>query len=249
MGGGATPSVDFKGAAQKDVQANRPNVNSDFGSGKWSQDANGNWTLDQRMDPAMGGLLSQGLNNFQQPFDWSQFGQAENGNQARKEAFDSAYGQSASRLDPQWKQSEEEKRSQLYAQGLSPQDAAFQQEMGNFSRSKNDAYQGARNSAIQGSTQAGALAFQQNNMARQQRIADALRQRGLPLEELGQVLGLSGGLKMPGTPGVGNPNSQAANQNYQQQMDAYNAENAKEQSMMSGGMSLLSLLKLFGGGA
>ena len=57
------------------------------------------------------------------------------------------YARSASRLDPQWAQTEDKTRAQLYNQGLREGDAAFDTQMGNLGRQKTDAYDQARNAA------------------------------------------------------------------------------------------------------
>lgn len=59
-----------------------------------------------------------------------------------------AYGQAASRLDPQWQQRDEQQRAMLVAQGLNPNSAAWQNDMGAFGRDRNDAYNQAIFSAI-----------------------------------------------------------------------------------------------------
>lgn len=50
------------------------------------------------------------------------------------------YDKAASRLDPKFQQEEQALQTQLASQGLSPGTAAWQQEMDNFRRGKNDAY-------------------------------------------------------------------------------------------------------------
>ena len=66
----------------------------------------------------------------------------------RNAVTDAMYGQARSRLDPQWQQAENQDRARLANQGLSQNSSAYQTEMGNFGRAKNDAYNSALNSAI-----------------------------------------------------------------------------------------------------
>lgn len=69
---------------------------------------------------------------------------------ARQQVINSMYGQATSRLDPQYQQQEAQMRSDLMNRGIVEGSDAWNTEMGNLSRQKNDAYTSAMNSAIQG---------------------------------------------------------------------------------------------------
>ena len=72
---------------------------------------------------------------------------------ANRQAQDAAYGQAASRLDPQFSQSENELRTKLANQGLSQNSDAYQTALENFGRTRNDAYATAQRDAVnQGNT-------------------------------------------------------------------------------------------------
>lgn len=60
---------------------------------------------------------------------------------------DSVYSQAASRLDPRFKQQEDDQRARLAAQGIPVGSEAEQRDWGNFSRDKNDAYTSAQNAS------------------------------------------------------------------------------------------------------
>lgn len=64
------------------------------------------------------------------------------------QAQQAVYGQMASRLDPQFNQAEEVMKSQLADQGIPQNSEAWNRAMDDFSRQKNDAYQGANNAAV-----------------------------------------------------------------------------------------------------
>lgn len=66
---------------------------------------------------------------------------------AYQAAADASYGQAASRLDPQFAQSENALRTKLANQGLSQNDTAYQTALQNFSQGKTDAYNQANFSA------------------------------------------------------------------------------------------------------
>jgi hypothetical protein len=64
-----------------------------------------------------------------------------------KRVSDSVYNQAASRLNPQWQQSENDVKSQLAAKGISENSDAYRREYDNLMRAKNDAYTSAQNEA------------------------------------------------------------------------------------------------------
>jgi hypothetical protein len=64
------------------------------------------------------------------------------------QAQQAVYGQMASRLDPQWGQSEEVMKSQLADQGIPQNSEAWNRAMDDFARQKTDAYQSASNAAV-----------------------------------------------------------------------------------------------------
>jgi hypothetical protein len=66
---------------------------------------------------------------------------------------DSVYAKAASRLNPQWEQTENDVRSRLAAQGISENSDAYRREYDNMMRAKNDAYDQATYSAQQAGSQ------------------------------------------------------------------------------------------------
>lgn len=172
-------------AWQQQTQANRPNVNTDFGSQSWKQGADGRWTMNSSLDPAMQGslqsLMGQMNQNYSTPLD--------NGADARKHAEDAIYSSETSRLDPRFSQQEQTLKTQLANQGLDPTSEAYKTEMGNFGNARNDAYQGAMNNSIMGGGQ---------EASRQQQMD--LTSRNSPLMSLLQMQGFG---QMPGFMGAG----------------------------------------------
>lgn len=67
---------------------------------------------------------------------------------------DAMYSQATSRLDPQWAMGDEQIRTQLANQGLTPGGEAYDRAYQNFLRSKNDAYNQANWSSIQAGEEA-----------------------------------------------------------------------------------------------
>jgi hypothetical protein len=64
------------------------------------------------------------------------------------DARNAAYGQAVSQLNPQWAQNAEQQQARLTAQGLNPNDAAFQNSMSLFNNAEANAYNQANFSAI-----------------------------------------------------------------------------------------------------
>ncbi|UGQ44974.1 tail fiber domain-containing protein [Massilia endophytica] len=68
--------------------------------------------------------------------------------QSGQQVEDALYRRQTSRLDPQFQQSEADMTARLANQGIMQGSEAYKREMDNFARAKNDAYSGARDSAI-----------------------------------------------------------------------------------------------------
>ncbi len=88
-----------------------------------------------------GGMMTPGL-------DFTGAGDVGTGATTRNRVEDAMYGRSTSRLDPQWQQAASGLESKLANQGLRPGDAAWETQMDNFNRARNDAYSSARQDAI-----------------------------------------------------------------------------------------------------
>lgn len=205
MGKGAGPTPDFKGAAEQQgdsskqnigqqTLANRANQSSPFSNEQWSQGPDGSW---QRNLGFSGGLQAgasslsdQAGQALGQPLDDSLFGPVMGGDAARDQAITGAYNQATSRLDPQWDQRMNSEQAQLSNMGLDPNSEAARTQMGNLGRERNDAYGSAMNSAIGQGTQAGQAVFNQNAQQHQMALADALRRRSAPIEQMGQLQSL-----------------------------------------------------------
>jgi hypothetical protein len=217
-GGGAPDAPDFAAAAREQTRQNRPDQYGPFGSTTW----NGNT---QRTELAGG--LGQGAESLMGQIGAQ--GPLGSGEDARNQAIESAYTQAASRLDPQWSQREESTRAMLANQGLDAGSEAYGNEMGNFSRSRNDAYASAMANAIGQGTAAGNSVFQ-NNLAGQM----------APYQQLGALQGLS----RPGAYGSAGDLLGALGQQYQGQLNSYGIEQGGKNSLMGGAAGLGSLFAL-----
>lgn len=215
MGKSAPAPGNYTGAATKQAQAsqqatgqqtaaNRPNQASPFGFSNWTQGPDGSWNQSLGFNGPLGdasaGLNTQAAANMASPMDWSQFGALDDGSAAREQAINASFNAQASRLNPMFANREASMRTQLANQGLDPNSQAARGASSDLNASRNDAFSGAMNSAIREGTQAQQATFNQNMMARQQQIAEALRRRGQPMEEMA---GLQRMLQMPGFMGAG----------------------------------------------
>jgi hypothetical protein len=80
---------------------------------------------------------------------------------AAQKYADASYNNQASRLDPQWQQQQNAFDQRMVSQGLMPGSEAYNNAYTNFTSSKNDAYNQARNTAMQQGLGAQNQAYQQ----------------------------------------------------------------------------------------
>lgn len=256
--------ADIKNAATTDyntaMQGARPNQTNPFGSMNWTKNPDGSWVQNVTMNPAdqarldsqrgfQGDLLGAAggaLGRIQGQGGLSFDGLPElgTGDQARGQAVDSIFGQATSRLDPMWNRRESQLDSRLINQGLDPSSEAYKNSMGDFSRSRNDAYQGALNSAIQGGGQEAQRVFGMNLGARQQLGGERTSAHNSAYQDLG---GLLGGYQPVGQPTFagfntpGGPNSQGAIQSAEQMRLNTSAQDDATQASRVG--SIIDLIK------
>lgn len=233
------PAANLSGAAQQQgassqtatntqTQANRPDQSNPFASASWTQGPNGQWQENLGFGGPLGGasgsLMQQFADANAKPFTFG------NGDEARQQAFNAAYNQETSRLNPQWNQQQEQLQTQLANQGLQPGSAAYNQAMDQFSRQKNDAYQGAMNNAVNLGNQEQAQTWNQNYQS-------ALAQREQPLQEMGQMMGLE---QMPSftAAGAAQPTQYlpAAMGQWQEGFDTWQAQQQQQADAAKGAM-------------
>lgn len=267
--GAATAQSQAQGAnLAAQTQANRPNINTFGQQTSWAKDANGNWTMNQSLSPevqaAFGQLKPFDLGSFGNAPQFGaqpQFGQVGTGEGARNQAIDAAFNQSMARLNPQMKQASGALDAKLANQGLGTNSAAARAARAQMGAQQNDATQGAMNSAIMQGTAAGNSIFQNNlageqakfgaglagqqakfgadTMGYQNAIANALRTRGLPIQDMQQLLPF---MQSPDFAKAGMQQAPdymgatAATGNYN--LGAWNAQNQANAELMGGAMKL-----------
>jgi hypothetical protein len=164
---------------------------------------------------------------------------------ANRQGQQAAYAAQTQYLDPQFKQQQSSMESQLANQGLSPGSQAYDNAMTNFNNSKNQAYSNAANQSVLTGSQIGSQMLN-NNLAAVGAQGNLLNQQGvnygqqaslaqLPYSQLSSLAGL-----VPGNTGTAqsaaNPANiaQAFQNQYQGQLNGYNASTGASNSSKSG---------------
>lgn len=188
LGGSAPSAPDYNGAAQRTADSGRANINGPMGSFTWARGADGRDTLNVGLPPEMEAALKAQMGMQQGRSELAQSLMGTIGNdintpvsydQAKsygQQGADAMYGQLTSRLDPQWQQTEDKFKSDALNQGLSYGDEGYQDQFGNMSRAKNDAYLSANRAATMGGLQyaAGDLGLQQQGRTANLNVLNAL---------------------------------------------------------------------------
>jgi hypothetical protein len=115
----------------------------------------------------------------------------------RQRIEDSLYNRQASRLDDQFGRGQQDLETSLINKGFQQGSEGYTNAMKDFNFGKNDAYQGARTSAIGTAGEEQARMNQMNLGNRQQGFSEASYARSLPINELASLLGFSGGVQTP----------------------------------------------------
>jgi hypothetical protein len=258
-------------ALRDQTYANRPEQDTPFGSESWesyqdvdpaSGEAVTRWrqttTLNddaqRALDAELGlkgdrmelgqGMMDRAEAEFGEEMDWSALPEVGRGSEARDRAETAIYDRTASRLDPQWQQREEQTAAKLVAQGLRPGDPAYDQAMDNMSRQKTDAYQQANYGAIMGGGQEADRQYNLESSDRNRQLAEEMQKRGFSLNEINAIIsGQQTALpSMPGFNqagrGMATDYTGAARDQYTADQNAANADNAMWQSMMQGGAGM-----------
>lgn len=249
----APAAPDYTALAEKTAQQNRPSQNTAMGSSTWTKDAAGNPVQTQTLNPAeqarldqqrdiYGGLLDQAQNSMANPLDTSGMTQM-NPNQ-----LDPGFGavqqvkdDYLSLMQHQMEAEQSRMESQLKQRGIPMNSPAWMNAMRMLEDSKarrgweatdkaTRAYGDIFNRGLAGNIQA--------NNSRLQQLNEATALRELPMNEYknygGQVSGqLLMPSFMPGTDYAG-----AGGQQYQAQMDQYNANQARSGGLLKGLMGI-----------
>jgi len=225
---------------QTTISASQPLQN--LINGSMAQAGNANGTLNNAIF-GLGGINSQ-LGTLGQQINPQA---AQDANQQGQKA---AYAAQTQYLDPQFKQGQSSLESQLANQGLVPGSQAYDNAMTNFNNSKQQAYSNAANQSVLTGSQIGTQMLN-NNLAAVGAQGNLLGEQGanlgqqaslsqIPYSQLSSLAGL-----VPGNTGTAQSSAQPANisqaiQNqYQGQLNAYNANTQSANSANAGAESLV----------
>jgi hypothetical protein len=153
-------------------------------------------------------------------------------------------------LDPQFKQGEDALRSRLANQGIVEGSEAYNNAMGDFNRGKEFSYGQAREKAISGAGQEADRAFGMQSAARNQLMSELLTQHGLPYQDLANIRGLTqvSQPQFEGTMPAGSTQpadvTGAINNQYQGQVDSYNAKVQQKNANLQTAASIAAMFAL-----
>lgn len=167
---------------------------------------------------------------------------------------DAVYGRNTQYLDPQFQQGQHDLENKLANQGIPMGSEAYDREMANFGRQKQQAYGDARDAAIQAGGAEQSRAFGLSQAAHQQGVSDITTQRTQPMNELAAYLQGSPALQSPnfGQPAQYNVNpadvtgaygiSQAAkNTAYQGGVNSASSGNAAGAGLLGAGVTAAAI--------
>ena len=140
------------------------------------------------------GQVDQAMNV---PLDFSDMPALDDSTDPYGRVSDAIYNQFASRLDPRFEQEQRTMENKLVNEGFSRGGEGWEKAMGEFGRTKNDAYTSALRTAITGAGAEQSRQFGIDLGKRQQAITEMLTERSQPINELATLMGTSGGVSMP----------------------------------------------------
>lgn len=248
-----------QGAANKETavassRLNNPNVVNPYGTQTWQEGAteDSRPTLTQTFSPEqqalyeqsmqtkglLGGLGTQGAEALQgvigQNLDFSGAPAAPGSAEATRQG---AYDAIMSRVNEDTTGQRDQRNSDLIAAGIRPGTKAYDDAQNLISRQYND----ARQQAILAAGQEGQRDFTMDTQARKDAIAEILAQRQTPLNEINALMSgsqVTNPFAVPGAAQNSNiapaPLFGAAQAQGQADMDAFSAQSAGQNAMMSG---------------
>lgn len=273
-------------AAQEEAKLNRINEQNPYGSSEYITNPDGSVTrktslseaeqakLDwqNQMEGRANALASQQFGQvekaFQNPLSFDDLGAIPTAEQYagdRKRVEDAIYERYMSRLKPQMDQQYGQFQQEMANRGIPEGSALYNKQLNEFRQAQNDATQGILTQAIESGGAEQSRLFGQTMSARQQAINERLQQRGLPFQEMSQILGSRQGVQSPEfgqtpqmniapTDYTGAYNIYAQQQSQQQQLEQQQAQFAAdqafkaEQAAMDRELQRMAIAKSGGGG-
>jgi hypothetical protein len=176
-------------AAQQQMKWNRPNTANPW-SRQYSDDAGVHMGFTGPMAGAQGNLTAEALRNMSSPTDFSQFNVG-TGDDFRNQAISGAQGQMDDWLAPLQGGMDSAERQRLLNAGYEEGSPQFQAQMQKGAATSGDLRSTLKNAAIGLGTEQGAKMQGMDLLSKQQGLAEALRKRSLPMEQLSMMQGLT----------------------------------------------------------
>lgn len=194
--------------------------------------------LNEQLLTAAGPQLSRIEDIISQPFNLEGLPNAPVANEdTRRQVADAMFARSRQQLDPVFKEGYRDLETGLANQGFDVSSEAYRKALEDYNRSRGEAYNTA---AYQAETGAGAeqsRLFGLEASARERALQERAFERAQPLNEFATVLGQSSGVNIPQfgaipQTGVGGTDITGPTYaSYQAQLDAYNAQQARQNSL------------------
>ena len=131
----------------------------------------------------------QGVPQLQTGLDFGGAQGVDDAATTRARAEDAIYGSAASRLDPQWDQRRQSLETDLANRGISANSDAYSRAVGDFDRSRNDAYAQAQMNAITGGGAEAQRDYAMDLGLRQQQVGEIEHQGQFANTALGNMFG------------------------------------------------------------
>lgn len=194
--GGPPPKLDLSQPQQGIVSSVQSIMAADQGVANNAADIARTRGLATGAGDVLSQLTNQARDKYATALDYSSLGALPEANEGmRQKVEDALYSASASRLDPYWQQQQSDLASSLAAQGITLGGDAYSRATGDFGRSRNDAYLGARNSATTMSTDQMGKLFEMEMARRQQGVGELNYLYNLPMELMGKGQQVYSGLE------------------------------------------------------
>lgn len=181
-------------AAGQQMKWNRPNTANPWASQTSNPDGSVSLGFSGPLGGAQQNLMAQALRTMGQPTDFNQFNVG-TGDDFRQKGIDSAQGQMSDWLNPLQGGFDSAEKQRLLNAGYAEGSPEFQAQMSKGAGTAADLQSSIGNAAIGLGGEMGAKMGAMDMLAKQQGLAEALRKRTLPMEQLSSMQGL---LEQPG---------------------------------------------------
>lgn len=195
--------------------------------------------LQEQLLGAAGPEVGRINNIVSQPFNFNGLPAAPVQNEAaRQQVQDALYKRATAQMDPMYAEQARALETKLANQGFSNSSEGYRTSMDDFARQRAGAYDNALQGAIAGGGAEQSRLFGLDTSARNNAISEASLLRSQPINELATLLGQAGAVQTPQfqsapqTSVAGTDIAGLTNAGYQNQLNAYNAQQQRQNASM-----------------